>query len=84
MVQKGEFNSVGENSVQLCTNPCPPFMTILMMEGCLTSTGGPMSLCSHLYSNLGTATAQYSLLPLIGLIPPVPLPIFKIIFTSFL
>ena len=26
---------------------------------------------SHLYSNLGTATAQYCLLPLIGLIPPV-------------
>ena len=39
---------------------------------------------SHPYSNLGTATAQYSLLPLIGLISPVLLPILKIIFTSFL
>ena len=39
---------------------------------------------SHPYNNLGTATAQYSLLPLIGLIPPVLLPILKIIFASFL
>ena len=29
MVQKGEFNGVGENSVHLCTNPCPSFMTLL-------------------------------------------------------
>ena len=40
MVQKGDFNCVGENSVQLCTNPCPPFMTHLMMVGCFTTTGG--------------------------------------------
>ena len=26
--EKGEFNRVGENSVQLCTNSCPPFMTL--------------------------------------------------------
>ena len=30
---KGEFNSVGENSVQLCTNPCPPFVTLLTIHG---------------------------------------------------
>ena len=47
MVRKDEFNSVGENSVQLFTNPCPPFMTLLMMEGCFTSTGGLMSLWLH-------------------------------------
>ena len=25
---KIEFNRVGENSAQLCTNPCPPFITL--------------------------------------------------------
>ena len=48
MVQKGEFNSVGENFVQLCTNSCPPFMTLLMTVGCFTSTGDFMSLCARL------------------------------------
>ena len=40
-----EFNRVGENSVQFCTNPCPPFMTLLAKQGCSISTEGFMSLC---------------------------------------
>ena len=40
MVQEGEFNSVGENFVKLCRNPCPPFMTLLTIQGCFISTGG--------------------------------------------
>ena len=39
MVLKDEFNSVGANSVKLCTDPCPPFMILLMVEGCLLQQG---------------------------------------------
>ena len=31
--EKRYFNRVGENSVQFCTNPCPPFIAIMTKQG---------------------------------------------------
>ena len=59
---KGESNRVGDNSVQLYTNPCPPFMAILIIQGCSISTVGLMSLCVGLYCRLGAKVLGTSVL----------------------
>ena len=41
------FISVGESYVQLCTNPCAPFMPPFNKQGCSISTGCPINLCAE-------------------------------------
>ena len=71
MVQKAEFNSVGENSVQLYTNPCPPFMTLLIMLRCFTSTGFPCPCgCGNIASVPKVPFISYSRIPYFGHVCP--------------